>query len=118
MRFLIDENIENKIILGIRRRIPDIDVVRVQDVDAIFHAPDPDVLAWAAQENRILLTRDKRTMPDFAYQRVADGLFMPGVFVLLPDLTIGQAIMEIEIVTAASEQPEWENQVEYFPLAT
>ncbi|MFO0050422.1 MAG: DUF5615 family PIN-like protein, partial [Pseudanabaena sp.] len=55
MKFLADENFDNKIVRGILRRNPDIDIVSVRDV-GLAGKDDPTVLAWAAQENRILLT--------------------------------------------------------------
>jgi predicted nuclease of predicted toxin-antitoxin system len=52
MRFLLDENVNNRIIKGLRRELQDVDILRAQDSE-IFHAPDPLVLAFAAQEGRI-----------------------------------------------------------------
>jgi hypothetical protein len=43
-------------------------------------ADDPDVLAGAAENNRIVLTHDRATMSDDAYARVAAGERMAGVF--------------------------------------
>jgi len=63
---------------GLLRRLPSLDLVRVQDVD-LNGKPDTIVLAWAAQENRLVMTHDFATMIDFANSRVADGLQMPGV---------------------------------------
>ena len=54
-RFLADENFNNQIVRGVLRQSPNIDIVRVQDVD-LSGADDPAVLAWAAQEGRIVLT--------------------------------------------------------------
>jgi predicted nuclease of predicted toxin-antitoxin system len=56
-RFLADENFNNQIVRGILRQSPNIDIMRIQDVD-LSGADDPTVLAWAAQEGRIVLTHD------------------------------------------------------------
>jgi len=77
IRFLADENFNGKILRGVRRELPDADIVRVQDT-AIYQAPDPQVLEWAAQQGRILLTHDIETMVGYANQRIAAGLLMPG----------------------------------------
>jgi predicted nuclease of predicted toxin-antitoxin system len=58
--FLADENFNNQIVRGVLRQSPDIDIVRVQDV-GLSGADDPDILAWAAQERRIVLTHDVAT---------------------------------------------------------
>ncbi|MDJ0601253.1 MAG: DUF5615 family PIN-like protein [Crocosphaera sp.] len=52
---------------------PDIDLVRVQDVN-LSGKDDPTVLDWAAKEKRIVLTHDVATMITFAYQRIQVGL--------------------------------------------
>jgi hypothetical protein len=52
--------------------MPDMDIERVQDV-GLSGREDPAILAWAAQETRILLTHDVRTITRFAYDRVREG---------------------------------------------
>ena len=56
-----DENFNNDILRGLLQCDPSLDIVRIQDV-GLTHARDPDVLEWAAQENRVLLTHDKNTI--------------------------------------------------------
>jgi len=79
-RFLADENIDQDLILGLKRRIDGIDIVRVQDV-GLRTLDDPTVLQWAADEGRALISRDIKTIPNFAHERVATGLVTPGVLV-------------------------------------
>ena len=55
LRLAIDENLDNRILTGLRRRISAIDAVRVQDV-GLIGADDPAILEWAAEEGRILAT--------------------------------------------------------------
>ena len=45
-----------------------------------MHTPDPDILARAAAEGRIVLTHDRNTMTGFAATRVNAGQPMPGLF--------------------------------------
>ena len=59
-----------------------------------WRPPDPMVLEWAAARGLVLLTHDRKTIPPFAYARVAAGLPMPGVFLVSDDMPIGQAIDE------------------------
>ncbi|WP_228015825.1 DUF5615 family PIN-like protein [Leptolyngbya ectocarpi] len=63
LKLLADENLDNTIIRGLLRRNPSIDIARVQDV-ALSGKDDPTVLAWAAQEQRVLLTHDVATIPN------------------------------------------------------
>lgn len=70
----------------------------------------------AAEESRVLLTHDVATMANCAYQRVAAGLPMPGVFDIGTSVRIAQAIEEILLVAECSADGEWEGQVRYLPL--
>ncbi len=78
LRLASDADVHGEIIRGLRRRLPEIDLVRAQDV-LPEGTPDPTVLAWAAAENRVLITNDRNTMVGFAYQRVASGESVPGL---------------------------------------
>lgn len=115
MRFLADENVDNRILAGLRRRQPAADLVRVQDV-GLIGAEDPEVLAWAAEEGRILLTHDAATVPDYAHERIRAGMAMPGVIELPLQMPIGQAIEEILLVIEAGRPEDWDKQVIYLPL--
>lgn len=115
LKFAADENFHNAIVRGLRLRFPDADIVRVQDTD-ILGAEDPTVLEWCAYENRVLLTHDVATMSAFAYQRVADGLSMPGVFEISTAAPIGAIIEELSLILDCSLEGEWEGQVRYLPL--
>ena len=92
LRLATDEDFNNRIVRGLMRRQPDLDVVRVQDA-GLAGKSDKDVLAWAASEGRILITHDVTTMIQTAYERVAAGLPMPGVFEVSQDISIGRALM-------------------------
>jgi hypothetical protein len=114
-RLLADENFNGDIVRGLLLRQPHLDVVRVQDTD-LAGIEDPAVLAWAAVNDRIVLTHDRATMPKFAYERVAHGARMPGVFVINDRLPAGLAIQEILLVVECTEPTEWREQVAYLPL--
>ncbi len=114
LRFLADENFNGDVINGLLARHPELQLIRVQDV-GLSNVPDPEVLEWAAANDRILLTHDKATIPDAANERVRDIKPMPGVFVAYR-MTIRDVIEELLVLDAASEQGEWANQVIFLPL--
>jgi hypothetical protein len=115
VRLLGDENFNDDIVRGLLLRQPDLDLVRVRDV-GLGGVDDPEVLAWAAQNDRIVLTHDRATMPDYAYERLARGESMTGVFVLNDRFPVGRAIQEILEINACSEQAEWIGRVVHLPL--
>lgn len=115
IRLLADENFNENIVRGIRRRSPDIDLVRVRDV-GLSGADDPTVLEWAAQHQRILLTHDVSTITAFAYERVRAEKPMPGVFEVGRTVALRSAIEDILLLVTYSVDGEWEGQVQYLPL--
>lgn len=114
-RFLADENIDPDLVLGLRRRVDDIDILRLQDV-GLRTVDDPEILQWAADEGRILISHDLRTIPGFAGERLIAGLPMPGVILLRSSVPIAQAIDDIAAIAGASDAEEWNNQIAYLPL--
>ena|GEM_PF-207146 len=114
LALLADENFNGGIIRGVLLRRPAFDLLRLQDV-GLIEADDPTVLEWAASHNRIVLTHDRATMPDFAYQRVVAGVAMPGLFVLSDRTSIREAIEELFFIDSCSEQSEWSALVVYLP---
>jgi predicted nuclease of predicted toxin-antitoxin system len=115
LKLVSDENFNGDILRGLFRRRPDLDVVRVQDV-GLSATPDPDVLAWAAAEGRILLTHDRDTMPNFAHDRVRAGQPLPGVFLVSGLMPVGQAIDEIPLADECLTPEECKDLVRFFPL--
>jgi hypothetical protein len=114
MRFAADENFDRRILDGLRARMPDLDIVRVQDT-ALVQSPDRELLTWLAAEERILLTHDAKTMPGFIYERVRKGLSMPGVIEVQHHTPIGQAIDELEVMIGAGTPADFENLIRYVP---
>ena len=115
LKFLADENLNGDIVRGLLRQKNNLDVVRVQEV-GLSGADDPAVLDFAALENRILLTHDVNTITKYAYERIAAGDRMPGVFEISRAVSVSSAIKDILLLAECSFENEWEGQVRYLPL--
>ncbi len=113
--FAADENFNGIILRGLLRLQPDLDVVRVQDTE-MCEADDPDMLAWAAEEERVLLTHDVGTIPTHAFARMDAGGPVPGVFIVPQNPPFGLIIEELRNLAVYSLEGEWENQVAFLPV--
>ncbi len=113
IRFVTDENFKGAITRGLIRQKPSLDIVRVQDV-GLRQASDPVILEWAAQENRILLSHDVSTIPQCISNRLAAGLPVAGVFLVIYSCPVGRAIDDI-LLLAEFEEECW-GQTHYIPL--
>ncbi|HEX5546193.1 MAG TPA: DUF5615 family PIN-like protein [Ktedonobacterales bacterium] len=117
-RFLTDVNFNARILVGLRRIAPTVDLITAQS--AGFHTtPDPELLAEARQLDRILLTHDINTMPDHFATFLAglpEGEHSPGVMLVAQELAIGIAIQELYEVWSCSNHEEWRDTFTYLPL--
>lgn len=96
------------------RREPAIDFQAAEEA-GLRGLSDPDVLARAASENRILVTHDHRTMPDHFADFILQNT-SPGVFIISQQLPVRTAIEELLLIWAASESEEWGNLIVELPL--
>lgn len=115
IRLLTDENFDGDILRGLVRRMPALDVARVQDV-GLAETPDPTILAWAADEGRVVLTHDFDTVAGFAYDRVRNGQAMPGIFLVSDRMLKGQAIDELLLAIECYTADDCKDMVRHFPL--
>jgi predicted nuclease of predicted toxin-antitoxin system len=113
LRLASDADVHGEIIRGLRRRLPEIDLVRVQD-GLPKGTPDPEILAWAAAGNRVLITNDRNTMVAFAFQRVAAGEPVPGLIATTNDQSIRSAIDDILLVAEFMPEEEIRDQIVVF----
>ena len=115
LRLAADEDFNNHIVRGVRRRNSDVDIVRVQDA-GLSGEPDPRVLAWAAAEGRVLFTHDVNTMTAHAKRRAEQGSPMPGLFAVFRAMPIGDVIEDVLLIAECGLEGEFEGKICYLPL--
>jgi hypothetical protein len=113
-RFQADADLNEEIVAGAIRREPAIDFQTAEEA-LLRGLPDPEVLALAAKDHRILVTHDRRTMPhhfaDFILQSTS-----PGVLIVSQKVGVRKAIEELLVVWVASESEEWTDRIAELPL--
>jgi hypothetical protein len=115
VRFLADADLNKAILTGLLRREPSIDFLTALAA-GLRGKKDPEVLALAAAQRRVLVSHDVGTMPvHFRAFRDAGGR-CAGVFLVPQSLEAGVAIRELLLIWLASEASDWENRLEWLPL--
>ena len=105
-----DENVNGNIVAGLLQRSDKIDVIRAQDM-GLAGSADEVVSEWCAQNFRMLLTHDSKTVPPLDYGRHEQGLPMPGVL-HLPQLAFsGPSIETLLVYILAAEPGDLDGQV-------
>ena len=82
---LIDENVNHRILRGLRRRLPALDYLLVQETE-VMQQDDPEVLDWAVAHNRVVMTHDVNTMTKYAYARLEAGQPLSGLVIIPKEL--------------------------------
>jgi predicted nuclease of predicted toxin-antitoxin system len=114
LRFLADADFNHKIVAGLRRREQGLDCLGAHEA-AVIGLPDPEVLAIAANTNRVLLSHDRKTMIGHFRNRV-EATGSPGLIIVPQSMDIGRAIQEILLIWGTTEADEWRDRVGYLPL--
>jgi hypothetical protein len=116
VKWLADENFDNDILRGIRRRVAAFDVVRAQDVTEISGLDDPAVLAWATTNDRVVLTHDLSTMIPAMREQVRRFASCSPIVFVRDSLPAGLVIEEILLLNECSVEIDWAAGVIYLPL--
>jgi len=116
VKWLADENSDNDILRGIRRRVAAFDVIRAQDVDEISGLDDPAVLAWATTNGRVVLTHDLSTMIPAMQEQVKRFASCSPIVFARDSLPVSLVIEEILLLDECSIEPDWAAGVIYLPL--
>ena len=114
-RFLADHDLNEHIIDGVLRREPGLEFIRAREV-GLSERPDPEVLAFAAENGLLLVSHDVNSMPAHAYARLAAGDVMPGLFMVRQTQALGPVLDGLVLIWSASEAEEWQGQVHFLPL--
>lgn len=109
----MDEHVHRAISTGLRLR--GVDVLTAQE-DERRHTPDPILLDRATELHRVFFSQDDDLLVE-AHRRQAKGIPFTGViYAHQLNITIGQCISDLELLTKAADPEDLANRVEYLPL--
>jgi hypothetical protein len=120
LAYVLDEHLRGPLWRAIQRHnarnVSVINAVRVGDQ----HCPalasgDSEILRWAEQVGRILVTLDEKTIPGHLTDHLRNGHHSPGVFMVRPDSHIPEVVDFLALATLASAPQEWADRIAYVP---
>ncbi|WP_373526861.1 hypothetical protein [Nostoc sp.] len=62
------------------------------------------------------MTNNRTSMPVHLADHIAVKRHIPGIFILNPNLSIGENIEELIITALASEEDQYQDRIVYLPL--
>ena len=114
VRYQADADLNQAIVTGVLRREPTIDF-QTAFAAGLEGVQDLEVLAISAQQGRILVSHDRKTMPsEFAEFIISNQ--SSGVIIVSRKLPIEVIIEELLLIWAASSAEEWVNRIAKLPL--
>ena len=118
VRFLIDESLRLSVVAALRRVEPAIDVHRVGQADMPrFAASDPDLLAFCAKSERMLVSLDRATMPVHVATYQAAGGHTWGVLLVTRRCSFRQLLDALVLLWSASEAEDWRDTIHFLPMS-
>jgi len=117
LKYLLDENVDPLYGTQLRRLKPDL-VIRVigEPVTPDKGTLDPEILCWCEENNFILVTNNRTSMPVHLADHLQNHRHIPGIFILNPNLSIGENIDELILAAEASFDNEYQDRIDYLPL--
>lgn len=103
LRFVFDQHVNARALA--RLRADGIDIVHAAEV-GLSEADDPDILAWAAREGRIVVTRNYKDFAPLVEAYAKRGIGFPGV------LFYASSVRHSDVGHHVRALREWINEVE------
>lgn len=114
IRYQADADLNQVIVTGVLRREPTIDF-QTAFAAGLEGVKDPEVLAIATHQGRILVSHDRKTMPSEFAAFLANHQ-SAGVIIVSRRLPIEVVIEELLLIWEASIAEEWVNRIAKLPL--
>ena len=116
-RFLLDEHVSHAIQSQLLRLDAEIDVLAVgQPLAPPKGTSDPDILVWIEKAGYILVTANRRTIPEHMRAHCAAGRHLPGIFLLRRGASVAQVIEQLYLLWVASDAKEYVDRLLYLPM--
>lgn len=109
IRFQADNDLDQRIVVATKRLDPTIEFQTATALE-LHGIDDSRVLLLAAQQGRVLVSHDRRTLPGH-FQRFTKSQRSPGLIVVSQRLPIGRAAELLHLLWAASDAEEYVNAV-------
>ena len=113
----MDDNVDPVYIKQLRRQNPDLVVWAVGEPNTPAKSTlDPEILLWCEANSFILVTNNRTSMPVHLADSIAQNRHVPGIFILNPDLSIGETIDELILIAECAFEYEYQDQIVYLPI--
>lgn len=117
LKYLMDENVDPVYSIQLRQHQSNLVVWAVGDpATPAKGTQDPEILVWCEEYNFILVTNNRKSMPVHLADHLSQDRHIPGIFILNPNLSVGQNLDELVLIAEYSFEDEYQDRIIHLPL--
>jgi Domain of unknown function (DUF5615) len=117
LKYLIDENVDPIYTIQLRRLKPDLFVMAIGDLTTPKKGTlDPEILLWCEENDFVLVTNNRKSMPVHLADHIAKKHHVPGIFILNSKLSVGENLEQLLLIAEGSFENEYQDRIEFLPL--
>lgn len=118
IRYLLDENLHPLYKKQLLLKKPNLVVYAVGDPGTPpKETLDPEILLWCVENNFILITNNRKSMPVHLADHLAEGHHIPGIITLNAEMSIGDTINELVLIAEAGLEDDYYDRIGYLPVS-
>jgi len=112
----MDENVDPSYQVELLRQNPNLTVWRVGQAGTPKRGTlDPEILVWCEENDFVLVTNNRRSMPVHLADHLQQGRHVPGIFILSPRVSMGKNIEDLILISECSMEQEYQDQIVNLP---
>ena len=114
-KYLFDENMPHRTLRTLLlRQVPDMEIWAIgQEGAPSISTLDPDILDWIEQNQCLLVTQNRASMPVHLQDHLAKGQHVPGILTVPTYMSIAQIVEVLVLIWGASLPDEFKDQIVY-----
>ncbi len=117
LRYLIDENVDPLYKRQLLKKNPEIRVFAVGDPGCPPKSTlDPEILFWCQENNCILVTNNRASMPPHLAAHLDEGYHIPGILILNERMSIGDMIEELLLIAVEGNPSAYQDHITHLPV--
>jgi hypothetical protein len=117
VRYLLDENLSPEWRNQLLYRQPNLKVWMIGDPLAPPQGTlDPAILEWCEEHQFLLVTNNRKSMPQHLVDHLASSRGIPGIIALRKNAAMGSAIADLLLIAEVGVGEEFRDRIRYIPL--
>jgi hypothetical protein len=118
IRYLFDECFSPGLAAAFRAREPFLEIEFIGKSGVLPKGTlDSDVLVWCEENDHLLVTNNRSTMPRHLIDHLQAGRHIPGIFQVPEDSGWAELFDELTLIAGAAMPGEYVDQIRYLPLS-